>query len=323
MKADLFLPAFRAELDYYLSLAEPCRRAVKTASADDPAIRDAWLDPGRRRVIVRRTHTSPYGEKIAGYPTLYVSFDRIMPEPTWCCLALTRGKTAALTENLQGALGWNDKYYPPSPLAAMLAGGVLGAGLGYGGSAILSRFLPDDWDKKKFRRSGLLLGTGLGMAPGTLETAKSLLIGQPVLDGSHLRLNKRENEPAPKTGNWLDRGLPHAPNYSTGPKIDAEAMLNTVWRSPMVSGRLTPKEQSLFSGAMIGSQRIAQKPFVTPADMARLTAGMGIGYASGLVAGKVLGTLSGMPPSAQKTLAHAGMYAGVVKSVLPMIYGMR
>lgn len=99
--------------------------------------------------------------------------------------------------------------------------------------------------------------------------------------------------------------------------------MNTVWRSPMVSGRLTPKEQSLFGAAMIGSQQIARSPMVTPADMARLTAGMGIGYASGLVAGKVLGSLSGMPPSAQKTLANAGMYAGVVKSVLPMIYGIR
>jgi len=52
-----------------------------------------------------------------------------------------------------------------------------------------------------------------------------------------------------------------------------------------------------------------------------LTAGMGVGYASGLVAGKVLGVLTGMPPDTQKTLADTGMYAGVVKSVLPMVFG--
>lgn len=159
-----------------------------------------------------------------------------------------------------------------------------------------------------------MLGGALGAAPGTLETMKSLLIDQPVTDGSHMISNREKNAAT---------YLPHSPRYSTGPVIDSDAMMNTVWKSPMVGGRLTPKEQTLFTGAMIGSQQIAKSPFVTPADMARLTAGMGIGYASGLVAGKVLGSLTGLPATAQKTLAETGMYAGVVKSVLPMIYGMR
>jgi hypothetical protein len=269
-------------------------------------------------VIVRRTHDSPFGTKIAHLSTCYFSFDRIQPEPTWCCLLLTRGKTAALTENLHAL---KDRYYPPSPFAALLAGGVLGAGLGYGGAALLSGLLPSDWDKKKLRRSGLLFGTGIGMTPGALETAKSLLIGQAITDGSHLKFPKREN--SEKIGSWSQQGLPHAPNYSAGPTIDSETMLNTVWRSPMVSGRLSPREQSLFTGALLGSRQIADSHFVTPADMARLTAGMGIGYASGLVAGKVLGTLSGMPPKVQNTLAQTGMYAGIVKAALPMIFGMR
>ena len=312
MNTDLLTDCLRNEIDYYVTAATNCVREAKSAAANDPSIGDIWFDPAEQRIFVRRTHSSPLGEKIAGCETGYYSMDRLRPEPTWCGLVLSKTKTGSLWQNIRGATGWNDKYYPPSPLAAMLATGVLGAGLGYGGAALVSKLLPDDWDKKKFRRSGLMLGGALGAAPGALETAKSLLIGQPVTDGSHMDRKKMAATP-----------LPHSPRYSTGPVIDSDAMMNTVWKSPMVSGRLTPKEQTLFTGAMMGSQQIARSPFVTPADMARLTAGMGVGYASGLVAGKVLGSLTGLPPTAQKTLANAGMYAGVVKSVLPMIYGMR
>jgi hypothetical protein len=74
---------------------------------------------------------------------------------------------------------------------------------------------------------------------------------------------------------------------------------------------------------MMGGQQISGSSYVTPSDMARLTAGMGVGYGSGLVAGKVLGTLTGMPPRVQNTLAQSGMYAGIVKAMVPMIYGLR
>jgi hypothetical protein len=148
-----------------------------------------------------------------------------------------------------------------------------------------------------------------------LETFKSLLIGQPVTDASH---TVRKNT---KTGASQGDSLPRTPRYSPGPVIDSDAMLHTIWRSPMVSGQLTSRERSLMTGVLSSARQIAGSPCLTPADMARLTAGMGIGYASGLVAGKVLGTLSGMPPDTQKTLANTGMYAGAVKSVLSMVFG--
>jgi len=310
MNFDLFQKCLLDEITYYVDKASPYVHVAKQAAADDPAIHDIRLDPAADRIYVRRTHGSPFGGKIAGADTFYVEKNRLNPDPAWCGLVLS--KNASVPENVQGAADWKDRCYPPSPLAAMLATGILGAGLGYGGAAIASGLLPGNWDKRKFRRSGLLLGGALGAAPGALETLKSLMIGQPITDGSHLR--------PPKTAETY---LPHAPRYSTGPTIDADAMLQTIWRSPMVSGRLTPKEQSLFTGAILGAQQIARSPYVTPADMARLTAGMGVGYASGLVAGKVLGALTGMPPNVQNTLARTGMVAGIVKAALPMIYGMR
>ena len=301
------------EIDNYVEQGRPYVQDAKAASANDPAIHDIWLDATHRRIVVRRTHASPFGVKIAGLETLYQS-EEFPVDQTWCGLVFTT-KTASLRENLFGLAGWNDRFYPPSPLAAMLASGILGAGLGYGGAAILSKFLPGHWDKSKFRRTGLLLGGAAGAAPGAIETAKSLLIQQPVTDGSHMT----HRDHIEKSGEYL----PHSPRYSTGPVIDSEAMLRTVWKSPMVGQQLTPKEQSLFTGVMTSAQQISKSPYITPVDVARLTAGMGTGYASGLVVGKVLGTLTGMPTGTQKLLADTGMYAGVVKSVLPMIFGGR
>ena len=289
--------SFLDEIDFHVEHGKPYLREAKLAAAHDPTILDIRLDTGGDRLMIRREHDS-------------------RPDPTWCALVLTR-KSASLAETVQGLAGWNDRFYPPSPLASLLASGILGAGLGYAGATLASGLLPGRWDKKKFRRTGLLLGGMAGAAPGALETFKSLLIGQPVTDGSHMQ-HKNSN---PKTGALEDGYLPRTPKYSPGPVIDSEAMLHTIWRSPMVSGQLTPKERSLMTGVLSSTRQIADSPYLTPADMARLTAGMGVGYASGLVAGKVLGVLTGMPPDTQKTLADTGMYAGVVKSVLPMVFG--
>jgi hypothetical protein len=203
---------------------------------------------------------------------------------------------------MKSLLGWDDRYYATNPLAAMLATGVLGAGLGYGGASLASMLLPNSWDKKKFRRSGALFGGAIGAAPGAAESLKSLLIGQPLLDGSHMRLK--------------ESAYPE-------PQISGEELIRMTWQHPLVSNQLAPGQQMLLSGAIHGATQISGSPFFTPKDMGRLTAGMASGYASGLIAGKVLGALTGMPESAQNTLANTGMYAGALKSVIPLLFNAR
>jgi len=307
--------SFLDEIRFYVERGKPCIRAAKLAAEHDPTIQGIWLETAGNRLFAQREHDESGLPKIAGWEVVSLTGSS-RPDPAWCALVLTR-KSASLPETIQGLTGWNDRFYPPSPLASLLASGILGAGLGYGGATLASGLLPGNWDKKKFRRMGLLLGGMAGAAPGALETFKSLLIGQPVTDASH---TIRKNT-SPKTGALHDSDLPRTPRYSTGPVIDSDALLHTIWRSPMVSGQLTHKERSLMTGVLSGAKQIADSPYLTPADMARLTAGMGVGYASGLVAGKALGTLTGMPPDTQKTLANTGMYAGIVKSILPMVFG--
>lgn len=61
--------------------------------------------------------------------------------------------------------------------------------------------------------------------------------------------------------------------------------------------------------------------FVTPADVARITAGMGSGYISGAIVGKALGALLGMPEQTQSRLKEVGLYAGVIGNLAPMLFG--
>jgi len=95
-------------------------------------------------------------------------------------------ETPTLSQKAYSLLGWDDQYYPTNPVAAMLATGILGAGLGYGGASLASYFLPNTWDKRKFRRTGAALGAAAGAAPGALEAVKSLLVGRPLLVGDHM-----------------------------------------------------------------------------------------------------------------------------------------
>jgi hypothetical protein len=213
-----------------------------------------------------------------------------------------------LPEKAKSLLGWDNRYYTTSPVAAMLATGVLGAGLGYGGAALMSQFLPKGWDRRRFRRGGALLGGAIGAAPGALETFNSWLIQQPLLDGSHMNLKKRTEPAAPV-------------KEAAMPRISGEELMRMTFQHPLVSNQLTPGQQALMGGAVRGATAISGSPFFTPRDMARLTAGMGSGYVTGLVAGRVLGALAGLPVSAQNTLSRTGMYAGCLKAVLPLIYG--
>ena len=318
MEFDAFIAGLFSQIDHYTHSAAKHVKFAKTAQRNDRAVKDVWFDPTDGSVIVRRQFPGHRSDT----PGIKIAAAEESPiQNHWCGLALScdggyfqaakeiadgmmgfRKSAATTGEKTKSLLGWDDRYYATNPLAAMLATGVLGAGLGYGGASLASLLLPNSWDKKKFRRSGALLGGAIGAAPGAAESLKSLLIGQPLLDGSHMRLK--------------ESAYPE-------PQISGEELIRMTWQHPLVSCQMTPGQQVLMSGAVHGATQISGSPFFTPRDMARLTAGMGSGYATGLIAGRVLGALTGMPESAQSTLANTGMYAGALKGILPLIYQQR
>jgi hypothetical protein len=74
----------------------------------------------------------------------------------------------------------------PSPLAAMLTTGLLGAGLGWGAGKLGKRVLPPGYGDN-LPRAGMLLGAGLGAAPGAAWAGTNKLTGRPLNDPTLLK----------------------------------------------------------------------------------------------------------------------------------------
>ena len=89
-----------------------------------------------------------------------------------------------LSELLQYAPGPEGGLIPskPSPLAAMLASGLVGSGLGYGLGWLGEKFLPASWKRDRMRRTGAILGGLLGMSPALMWGVSNKLSGRDFND---------------------------------------------------------------------------------------------------------------------------------------------
>jgi hypothetical protein len=87
----------------------------------------------------------------------------------------------------------------------------------------------------------------------------------------------------------------------------------------------TPGTAAMTMGAVHAANQMPggepDSGWVTPVQMGRLGAAMGAGYLSGGLVGSVLGALTGLPQGAQDKLKETGMYLGIVKDVVPTLFG--
>ena len=237
----------------------------------------------------------------------------------------------------------------PSPLTSMLVTGMGGLGLGYGLGALGEQILPEKWKRNRLRRTMALLGAAAGMVPGATWGLVNTVSGRPFNSNELFQERVMPPPPKPFSHPGLDKvmeQLEQDPNFledfqSPGdqviktsaitsglmrpPLIDVEQFTWDIYNDPRVAGPLTMPEQAAAAGVMAGAANLPGKlpgsRFVTPMDIGRMAAGMGSGYVSGALAGKALGVLAGMPDSTQNLLKNTGMWVGVLKNVLPIIFG--
>jgi len=94
----------------------------------------------------------------------------------------------------------------PSPVAAMLTSGLLGAGLGYGGGKLLSSLLPERFGKQ-LGRTGAIVGGALGAVPGAIWAGTNNLVNKP-LNSSELLNYRAGAEPEIVTTGMEGTNLP-------------------------------------------------------------------------------------------------------------------
>ena len=100
----------------------------------------------------------------------------------------------------------------PSPLAAMLASGLVGGGLGYGLGWLGEKFLPSEWKRGRMRRTGAILGALLGASPGLAWGITNKLDKRRFNDPTLLD-TPREN---------IGEGFPPVPEYRHGLSPDVD-----------------------------------------------------------------------------------------------------
>lgn len=234
---------------------------------------------------------------------------------------------------LQEGLNLAEGTYPggipnhPGPLSSMLTGGMLGAGLGYGAGWLGEKLLPDQWKRNRLRRTLAVLGGLAGALPGAAVMAhnwnagkplndNAVLMGKPVAQGPRTPGALPKHPSLLKAGDWNESGYAFPP-------VPVNEFNHVVWNDPRVSDPLPPAIQAAATGLMTGAQETSGRelPWVTPSDIGRMAAGMGSGYISGALVGKALGLLMGMPVETQEKLKNTGMWAGVVKSLIPIVFG--
>ncbi len=246
-----------------------------------------------------------------------------------------------------------------SPLAGMLVGGMAGAGLGYGLGWAGEKLLPDNWEPGKLRKNLALMGLGAGAAIPAGRGIWNVTHGRSFNDMSmyqpgYSAAQARQSMDLIDQGKtvpqqtWQDTtnvgrqagaaladgvsGLIGGFNKESedttglyGAPFDPDEFNEMLWQDSRIANRLPNNYQAAASGLVTGAANLPNKSgpssYVTPMDMARMTAGMGSGYVSGLLVGKVLGGLMGLPESTQETLKNTGMYAGLLKSVIPIAFG--
>jgi len=228
----------------------------------------------------------------------------------------------------------------PSPLAAMLTSGLMGAGLGYGLGWAGEKVLPEHWQKPgRTRKSLALLGAMLGAAPGAAWGLTNAMTDRPLNSNELLK----EDTKAPPSFGRVDLSMLR--EKSSSDFVKKAFGLND---KRFGSGALSPEPVNLnrlgqvlwdigagpqTAAATMSSVYAAQQlpggvgpGYVTPHQTGLLgtmmgAAGGGIkGYATGWGVGKGLGLLTGMPSSTQNSLKRTGAMLGVINSLVPRLF---
>lgn len=212
---------------------------------------------------------------------------------------------------------WNKPIGGPTPLAATLAGGMLGAGGGYLAGRLGEAFLPQSvLDRGKLRRMGAIFGGMVGSSPGLFLGAEGMKM-RPADGKSDWRAwiepNPLVNTEMPaKAADWGNQT-----GASLG-EVPVDAFNRAVLSDPFLTPQLQAATVGLVSSAdtMRGNSGI-----IGPQDLVRVAVGMGAGLSQAYLGGKVLGALAGLTPDAQQKLQQMGMFAGALKAVVPGMFG--
>lgn len=326
----------------------------KVAKALLPTMQ-VWLNPINEKVLIDNRLGAPSGDVSTALEKVGVVAKTGRPNFEYPWILVKRANSTRIS-SIVGPMAQALAIKPSkftnyiggaTPLASMLAGGTLAAGLGYGAGALAETFAPDVFEKNTLRKRLATLGGVVGTLPGLALGG----VGMHTWDSPHNPHRASTSFKAFTTPNVLYGNPPTVgrPDISKAaaclkaiqPEISEEMQKAAdMFNTPDEPFNLTPIPVDAFN-RLVMNDPFAPAPIqaatvglvsaantyrggmglITPMDIARVGIGMGAGYVQATVGGKVLGALAGLTPQAQKTLQTAGVVAGALKSVVPGLFG--
>ncbi len=214
-------------------------------------------------------------------------------------------------DQLTDVMGWksgpiNENWGGPRPLTNTLIGGGLAALGGYGIGRLAENIAPDGtFAEGGPRKRFALLGGLMGAAPGLYQTFDNARMGAKPWDQWPPTLEEKQSS---------------ANRFSVyNPIINAEAMQRTVMEDIHTPLQL----RAATAGLLEASSQVADRPWISASDIARVAIGTGSGTAAGYLAGTTLAALAGTSPKVTKSLQDAGWYAGLLKATIPSALNLR
>lgn len=300
--------------------------------------------------------TIKFAKEIGNTRSVPLTLDDLDQQP-WVKVAYSQ-VLKTIAENLNFIPGKYLGMIPnnPNPLAAMLASGLVGAGLGYGAGRLAKAVAPEGWGEN-LPTSLALLGGGLGAGTAglirgypSLAEGKSLLSNWPFSDtgepigqeaptgqtGIKIELpDVREKiqqasgefrpvprKPAPmrpKLG--FDTFAPDLPMPSAPTPFDVNvnALGQTLWQTGASPQLTAGTMATMYAASQMPSER--QMPgFVTADQLGKLALNAAGDYRRGFLAGYAINKVVGTPFTAsQYGMGNAGL--GIIGAVIPKIFG--
>lgn len=235
-------------------------------------------------------------------------------EPHWIQFAgrLPQEKTAGLQ---------------PTPLLTSLVGAALFGGLGYGAGKLLERRLPRRYfQPRPYGKWLAALGAGLGALPGAyFHSLQSRVNPAEAGWNSSFPFNQEQSKTAELQEAAEDlieelgiEKLSYEDN-SGGlyrPTIPVDQFNRVIWSDPQTPVPI----RSAAAGLTVATSLRERSPVISPMDIAKTVVGAGSGLFSATVVGKTLGALAGLSPEAQQKLQQVGIWPGILKNVIPMVF---
>ena len=235
---------------------------------------------------------------------------------------------------------FSDSIGGATPMASMLAGGLLTAGLGYGAGTLAETFAPDMFERNTLRKRLAMAGGLVGAAPGAALGALGMSTWDsprnPQRDSSSLNAfitpNVYTGQPpnAKVASDYLREIQPDispemkkSADFFNGGGLSMEKIPVDSFNRMIVQDPFSPPNMQAATMGIVNAADHSSGGygFISPMDIARVGMGMGAGYMQASIGGRVLGALVGLTPQAQGYLQQAGVIAGALKSVIPGMFG--